>query len=700
MRGTDKPSQVIGLESQATFEEGYTDIAVCSIPEHEIRFTSGKTICVEGLVEERWSGRYWSADGRINVPYERWAGDAFQLEINKELLSTGWTLVSASEEGKTERGARHFVVTLSNKMRPITVKAHTLLDGTPVLTRWLEITNTNDLPVALTAVFPWSGRLWPGQAFTLGYFTRFDWAYEGWFDWKPLPEGTTTVKCDKGESWDDPFFIVRNDAIGEYFIGHLAWSANWDMEFQRDSTGLSFKIGPSAAAALRVIAPGETIRTPAVHLGHISGDLDSAVQAMHKHLRRFVLPTRKPERSYLIQYLVPADQGYYTPFNEESAMRCVDVAVAIGAELFILDFGWWDVTCDWFPSATRFPRGLEPLIDYVRQKGMRFGLYVETEGGRGNVEESKVTREHSDWIGPKKIINLAIPEAAAWVEGEICRLVEQYDLDLYRLDYNPGFTFEFVETPRDGFVENNYWRYYEAFYSMYERIHAKYPDLILQQAAAGGARNDLGTVSRFHEPYLTDGLWMPREFQVYSGLTLGLPPEIFVILHGADGGVGVGKIQNLDTVLRMTFSLSTPQIFVGTAAPSVEELSPERRAGFLHYGKIYKDFIRPLLPTCKVYHHAPVSSRGGVESSCWFAMEFAAPDRTKGWATIVRLGKDEADTYLFKPGGLSPGKAYQVTFDSIGTTVTVDGLRLTQEGLKIRLESVGSSELLLLEAQI
>jgi alpha-galactosidase len=331
---------------------------------------------------------------------------------------------------------------------------------------------------------------------------------------------------------------------------------------------------------------------------------------------------------------------------------------------------------------------------------MFFGLYVETEGGRGNVEESKVAKEHPDWIGPKKIINLAIPEAAAWVEGEICRLVEQYDLDLYRLDYNPGFTFEFVETPRDGFVENNYWRYYEAFYSMYERIHAKYPYLILQQAAAGGARNDLGTVSRFHEPYLTDGLWMPREFQVYSGLTLGLPPEIFVILHGADGGVGVGKIQNLDTVLRLTFSLSTPQIFVGTAAPSVEELSPERRERFLHYGKIYNQFIRPLLPTCKVYHHAPVSSRGGVESSGWFAMEFAAPDRTKGWATIVRLGKDEPDTYLFKPGGLSPGKAYQVTFDSIGTTVTVDGLRLTQDGLKIRLESVGSSELLLIEAQI
>jgi hypothetical protein len=56
-------------------------------------------------------------------------------------------------------------------------------------------------------------------------------------------------------------------------------------------------------------------------------------------------------------------------------------------------------------------------------------------------------------------------------------------------------------------------------------------------------------------------------------------------------------------------------VFVGSVAPSVEELAPRRRERFLHYASLYKQFIRPLLPTCKLYHHEPVNARSGVEDS-------------------------------------------------------------------------------------
>ena len=49
-----------------------------------------------------------------------------------------------------------------------------------------------------------------------------------------------------------------------------------------------------------------------------------------------------------------------------------------------------------------------------------------------------------------------------------------------------------------------------------------------------------------------------------------------------------------------------------------------------YYAKLYKEFIRPIWPTSRVYHHAPINLRGDVESSPWFAMEFAARDRTRG----------------------------------------------------------------------
>ncbi|MBI2842582.1 MAG: alpha-galactosidase [Armatimonadetes bacterium] len=705
-----------GLASNA-----YTNIAVRDSHDgREVRFTSQKTIYVEGMLKDRWVGRYWTTDGRINWPYEYWSEDAFQLEIDKEQVSGGWDFVSASELPQTERGARHFVVRLSHAARRLNVEIHTLLDATPLITRWLEITNTSDKPVALTGVYPWCSRLWShaGYAgyppkgydgpFKLGYFTKQDWGWEGWFDWKTLENGTTTIKCDKGQGFDDPFFIVHNEPCGQYLIGHLAWSANWRMEFMRGRDGeieyLAFKIGPTAGDALRVIAPGEKIRTPEVHLGYVAGDLDATVQALHDHLRRSVLPIRNSKQSCLIQYSVPGDQGYLRPsgggfsaFTEKTVLDCIDVAAAIGCEVFILDAGWWEQQGDWYPSATRFPHGLEPLVEYAHKKGLLFGLYGEIERVYGS--GSRVAKEHPDWIGTNGVLNLTRPEVAAWVESELTRLIEKYKLDLYRLDYNPIFTFEGLSTPRDGFMENNYWRYYEFFYGLFERIRKKYPDLILQQCAAGGGRNDLGTAGRFQEDYLTDGLRMPYVLQNYSGQTLALPPEVFVIALGADGGPSTGRPANFDTHLRVTFSLSTPFLFAGMVAPSLADLGPERREQHLRYVNIYKNFIRPLLPTCRMYHHAPASSKGGVSSEGWFAVEFASPDMKSGWATIVRIGASDYDIYLLKPRGLHRGKKYVVTLDSTGERITLDGLQLMRDGLPIRLEAVMSSDLVLFEAK-
>ena len=162
---------------------------------------------------------------------------------------------------------------------------------------------------------------------------------------------------------------------------------------------LQFKLGPSAAAPQRVIAPGETIETPAIHLGLVSGDLDATVQAMQNHLRRFVLPSVGTESAYRIQYLMPGDQGYlkrrggafaedaddpnHRIFDESSVRECIDIAKSIGAEMFTLDAGWWDEQGDWFPSLSRFPRGLEPLVEYAHQKGLRFGMYGEIERAYG-----------------------------------------------------------------------------------------------------------------------------------------------------------------------------------------------------------------------------------------------------------------------------------------------------------------------------
>ena len=273
-----------------------------------------------------------------------------------------------------------------------------------------------------------------------------------------------------------------------------------------------------------------------MHRCHSSGSVPRARDPddarSPSHLCRRVASTLR----HRFQYLLPADQGYYIPFDEASAFAAVDVAAEVGTELFVLDAGWWDVTPDWVPSETqRFPVWLELLIAYVRERGHEVRPVRRARGRTGqHPPQSKAFQAHPDWFGLKHVLDLAIPAAAAWMEAELRRLIELYELDLLRIDYNPAYTYEGAdgalrEPHREQMILGTTRR---SSARCSRPSAASIPSLILQQAASGGARNDLArTASTFHESYLTDGLSIPQELQVYAGTTLGLPPELLLIAH-------------------------------------------------------------------------------------------------------------------------------------------------------------------------
>ena len=69
---------------------------------------------------------------------------------------------------------------------------------------------------------------------------------------------------------------------------------------------------------------------------------------------------------------------------DEAFLRQVDRAAELGLEFFVLDGGWHtggfpDGVGNWTPDRRKFPHGLKPLADYVRSKGLKFGIWVEPE---------------------------------------------------------------------------------------------------------------------------------------------------------------------------------------------------------------------------------------------------------------------------------------------------------------------------------
>lgn len=690
---------------------------------HEVYYRSGTATYVEDLLDGHWVGRSWSL-GRIKAaPGTYWSEDAFDISLKDRptppsvqgtRLSRDWRWAGLSRIPVAKAESLHVAVGLTHGSYPVKLRVHTRLDGTPVLVRWLEITNTAARPLALVGCTPWRGRLWPaGDRIVLGHSLRWECPWEGWFGWTELRDGKSVFRQDRGLAWDDPYFIARNESAGEYFFGQLAWPANYAMEFDKHR-GLTFGIGPTATAALRVIAPGETITTPAVHLGYVAGDFDAAVQAMHDHVRRSVVPSGNPERLYRIQYSMPEDWAMTVyrgdDFNEANLRKCVDVAAAVGIEVLLVEGPMW---CsgygNWLaPDRKRFPGGLAPLVDYTHERGMLFGLYVEPEGGRDGFtsgdhgattlkwSQSEVFQEHPDWfIDRGNIVDLSKPKAAAYMESELERIVRNYRLDLYMHDFNAPQRGQAAQPLCDGFAECEYWRHHEALYRAFGRLHAKLPNLALMQAAAGGCRSDLATAGVFQEHFASDRASFPYLYRMLSGLSVFLPPETLV---AANGMAWPQDLPDLDTTLRGAYALgNTPRIFNSLLPKSVAELKPATREKFLHYARLYKSFIRPMLPTCKVYHHAPVNATGGVESGGWFAMEFASPDRTKGWATVVRLTGGPKEAYVLRLKGVDAKLDYRVTFDNTGKTQSLPGGQLMREGLRIRPPTNPRSEFILLE---
>ncbi len=745
---------ILNIHNVASAGERFTDmvkkqapVAHVSVTDGAVRYYSGAMTYQERMIAGRWVGAQWSSCGRIGddkTYLEQHLGEpgwpplvmsgypieAFALEIDGQDLRSNWVLDSVTHE-EPEPGRSHVQVHLHHTVRPVRIVIHTKLDGTPFIERWLEITNTSERPAALGNCMSFSGLLWRINShedlmpegntatFRLGHYPDWFNFHEGNFLWTDLPDGTYTIDEKHGRSgFSQPFFVLRNEVSGGIFMGALAWSDNWQMRFNvwqnpylgeaKDFTSVFLEAGPIGPAPLRLIAPGETIRTPSMHIGTTSENFDEAIQSWHEHLRRSVIPPQ-PRGGALVQ-MNHVDYIDLNGTTTDIIMSSIDVAAKLGIEVFVVDAGWfggkdrkvWDkIVGDWQEGAWMAPGGgLRAIRDRIHEKGMLFGLWIEPERIGS---ESKIYKEHPDWVLKRDgqdvggfALNLTKPEVAQWMEQQLNSFVENYKPDLLRLDYN-GNVWAGGQNLTDGYIEHTSWRYYEAAWGIYERLAKRYPKMIMENCGAGGGRCDLGMMSRFHQTWVSDESRMPRAIQILNGMTLALPPEV-VNRFTHSGSISSDNVKrgDLNTHLRMTLF---GQMMVNGIAPTVDTGHPYAIERAQHYIKLYKDFVRPMHKQCLVYHHTP--SLEPWKKQRWCILEYAAADHSQGMAGIFGIHgatTPEQTEYRFRARGVDRTRRYRVEFENSGQSITIDGQRLCEEGVSVRLENAIASELILYRA--
>ena len=283
-------------------------------PHPSLRVVSGNLVYEEQLFHGGLRTRFWSPHGQIkpDADLEPGAGEgelpsldepiacSFGLSVDGQELWDGWEWKSAQEIPCGRAGCRHVVVELASTIRPIRVKVHTEIDGHPFLKRWIEVFNDGIRAAAIGKVYPMSGYLFQAArlkenfpAADKGVFAilrpaSFEPQREGDFRWMTLPEGEYRYGNSK---YGMPFTVIRNQVTGESFLVHFGWSGSYAFEFHNehslraDSAALYFRVGLDGPAPFRVLRPGEAVTTPFAYVGHVSEDLDGAVQSLHRYLR-------------------------------------------------------------------------------------------------------------------------------------------------------------------------------------------------------------------------------------------------------------------------------------------------------------------------------------------------------------------------------------------------------------------------------
>ena len=264
-------------------------------------------------------------------------------------------------------------------------------------------------------------------------------------------------------------------------------------------------------------------------------DFDSALEEMTRYRRQIV-------RKNIAEENLPVIFNDYMNYlcadpTTEKELPLIDLAAKAGAEYYVMDAGWyadgtwWETVGEWLPCDWRFPNGIKEVFDYIREKGMIPGLWVEIESVGINcpildrfdddcffVRHGKRVIDHGRYqfdFRSKKVRDFAT--------SVIDRIYNEYGVRYIKNDYNIEAgqgTERNSDSYGDGLLGHG-----RAYLLWIEEMMNKYPDLIIEGCASGAMRADYATLS-LHSIYsVTDCTDYRKMSRIARNAATGFLPE-------------------------------------------------------------------------------------------------------------------------------------------------------------------------------
>ena len=318
-------------------------------------------------------------------------------------------------------------------------------------------------------------------------------------------------------SLDQPF-DGDDDDHGEVFAGSLAWSGNYQIQFEIDPLHhLRLLAGINPYASEYFLPANEEFVTPSFLFTYSRKGLNAVSQNWHRWARRHRLPQGEQDRFTLLNNW----EATYFDFNEEKLRHLIDDGRRLGVDLFLLDDGWFGNKYprdhdhaglgDWQVNAKKLPQGLGHLIEHAESTGIRFGLWIEPEMVN---PQSELYEEHPEWVikAPNRpeyyyrnqlVLDLSNPAVQEFVYSIVDRLFTDHPRLAYiKWDCNAVIYNAF--SPTNAHQSHLYVDYVRGLYKLLARLREKYPSIPMMLCSGGGGRMDYGALQYFTEFWPSD----------------------------------------------------------------------------------------------------------------------------------------------------------------------------------------------------
>ena len=483
------------------------------------------------------------------------------------------------------------IVTLRDFHAELEIIATFTMDSFGVITQGASVKNIGDSDYFLNEYIHWLPL--PQEASqSLDFAGR--WSNERQPQRRDIAIGTWVRESREGRSGHN--FSIADIALesrttfsnGSAWATSIAWSGNSHYLLERGFDGAqSIGAGELLLPGEVVLGPGDTYMSPAMVSVYSADGLDGVSAAYHSHTRARTMHPQRPRPLTLNMW-----EALYFNHDELAIRELVDVAADIGIERIVLDDGWFHSRRndraglgDWVIDPAVWPQGLKPVIDYVKSKGIEFGLWFEGEMVN---PDSDLYRAHPEWIlheGDRTpplwrhqlVLDLAHDGAYNHVLEQTSVILANHEISYIKWDHNRVLV-DAGHLGRAGVRTQT-----EAIYRLFAELKKRHPGLEIESCASGGARIDLGVIDFVDRFWTSDNNDALERQSIQRWTAQVIPPEML--------GTHIGPTHGHQTGRTLELSMRAVTALFGHAGIewNITEATPEERSYLKTWATYYKN---------------------------------------------------------------------------------------------------------------